>query len=68
VTVVTTLRNITSTYIPVNFAIVSKIDRQDGTSGKTFASGTGGMGLNSRVDEIYHTLPTTRHSCNLWSV
>jgi len=39
--------------------------RPDSTSGKTFASGTGGMRFKSRADQIYHTLPTTRHRCNL---
>jgi len=42
--------------------------RPDSTSGKTFASGTGGMGLKSQADQISHTLPTTRHRCNLLSV
>jgi len=31
----------------------------------TFASGAGGMGFKSRADQISHTLPTTRHRCNL---
>jgi len=35
------------------------------TSGKTFASGAGGMGFKSRANQISHTLPTTRHRCNL---
>jgi len=39
--------------------------RPDGTSGKKFASGVGGMGLKSRADQISHTLPMTRHHCNL---
>jgi len=38
---------------------------QDGTSVKTFASGAGDMGFKSRTDQISHTLPTTRHRCNL---
>jgi len=33
-----------------------------------FASGTGGIGFISRADQISHTLSTTRHRCNLWSV
>jgi len=32
---------------------------------KTSASGAGGMGFKSRVDQISHTLPTTRYRCNL---
>jgi len=40
-------------------------DRPDSTSGKTFASGAEGMGFISRADQISHTLPTTRHRCNL---
>jgi len=32
---------------------------------KTSASDAGGMGFISRADQIYHTLPTTRHRCNL---
>jgi len=35
---------------------------------KTFASGTEGMGFKSWSDQISHTLSTTRHRCNLWSV
>jgi len=41
------------------------MDRPDSTCGKTFASGAGGTGFRSRADQIYHTLPTTRHRCNL---
>jgi len=41
--------------------------RSDGTSGKTFASGTRGMGFKFRANQISHTLPTTRHRYNLWS-
>jgi len=37
----------------------------DGTSVKISASGTGGMGSKSRANQISHTLPTTRHRCNL---
>jgi len=40
-------------------------NRPDGTSSKTFASGAGGMGFKSRADQVSHTLPTTRHRCNL---
>jgi len=29
------------------------------------ASGAGGMGFISRADQISHTLPKTRHRCNL---
>jgi len=44
---------------------VKKKNRPDSTRGKTFASGAGGMGLKSRANQISHTLPTTRHRCNL---
>jgi len=37
----------------------------DSTSGKTFASGAGGMGFKPWVDQISHMLPTTCHRCNL---
>jgi len=30
-----------------------------------FDSGAGDMGFKSRADQISHTLPTTRHCCNL---
>jgi len=36
-----------------------------GASGKTSASGSGGMGFKFQADQISHTLPTTRHCCNL---
>jgi len=39
--------------------------RPDSISGKTFATGAGGMGFKPRADQISHTLPTTRHCCNL---
>jgi len=39
--------------------------RPDSTSGKTFHSGAGYMGFKSQADQISHTLPTTRHRCNL---
>jgi len=38
---------------------------QVSTSAKTFASGTGGMGFKPRADQIFHTLRTIRHCCNL---
>jgi len=40
------------------------------TSGKTSAFGAGGMGSEFRAEQISHTLPTTRHRCNLdvWGV
>jgi len=41
------------------------IYRPDSTSGKTFASGAGGMGFKSRANQISHTLPTTRHRSTL---
>jgi len=43
---------------------------QMSTSGKTFASGAGGMGFKSRADQISYMLPTTRQRCNLevWAV
>jgi len=44
------------------------IHQPDGTSCKTFVSGAGDMRLKSWADQISHTLPTTRHRCNLWSV
>jgi len=34
-------------------------------SGKTSASGVGGMGFKFRANQISHTLSTTRHRCNL---
>jgi len=37
----------------------------NGASDKTSASGAGGMGFKSRADQISHTLPTTRHRCNI---
>jgi len=40
-------------------------NRPDGTSVKTSASDAGGMGFKSRADQISHTLPSTRHRCNL---
>jgi len=40
-------------------------DRPDGSSGKTYAFGAGGMGFKFRADQISYTLPTTRHRCNL---
>jgi len=40
----------------------------DFLSDKTFASGAKGMGFKLRADQISHTLPTTRHRCNLDSV
>jgi len=45
-----------------------KTNRPDNTSDKTFASGAGGMGFKSRVDQISHTLPTIRHRYNLYCV
>jgi len=35
----------------------------------TFASGAGGIGFKYQANQIFHTLPTTRHRCNLdvWS-
>jgi len=41
------------------------INWTDGASNKTFASGAGSMGFKSRDDKISHTLPMTRHRCNL---
>jgi len=41
----------------------------DSTSDKTFASGAADMGFKFRADQISHTLPTTRHRCNLaWAL
>jgi len=36
----------------------------------TCASGEGGTGFKSRVDQIFHPLPTTRHHCNrdVWAL
>jgi len=34
-------------------------------SDETFASDTWDVGFKSRADQIAHTLPTTRHRCNL---
>jgi len=39
--------------------------RPDGTSDKTSGSGARGMGFNPPADQISHTLPTTRHRCNV---
>jgi len=50
-----------STNSPINLNYY----RPDCTSGKTFASGSGGMGFKFRADQISHTLPTTHHRCNL---
>jgi len=44
---------------------ISLLDRPDGTSGKTFVSGAGGMGFKYQADQISHTLPTIRHRYNL---
>jgi len=44
--------------------VLALVFRQDGTSGETSASGTGGMGFKSRSDQIY-TLPTTHYRCNV---
>jgi len=41
------------------------INRTDGASDKTFASGAGSMGFRFRDDKISHTLPMTCHRCNL---
>jgi len=41
------------------------INWTDGASNKTFASGAGSMEFKFRDDKISHTLPTTRHRCNL---
>jgi len=46
-------------------AVNLSIYRPDSTSDKTFASGAGGMGFKSQANHISHTLPTTRHGCNL---
>jgi len=35
------------------------------TSDKTSSSGVGSMGFKSWANQISHTLPTTRHRCNL---
>jgi len=37
--------------------------QSEGTSGKTSASGPRGMGFNFQADQIFHTLPITRHRC-----
>jgi len=36
----------------------------------TLALEPGDMGLKSRADQIFHTLPTTRHRCNfdVWAL
>jgi len=39
--------------------------RPDGTCGKTFASGAGGMGFKPAADQTFYTLPSIRHCCNL---
>jgi len=41
------------------------LNRPDRTSDKIYASGAGGMGFKFWADQISHTLPTTRHRCNL---
>jgi len=41
------------------------INWTDGANGKTFASGARRMGFKTRDDKISHTLPMTRHRCNL---
>jgi len=57
--------NIASFFLIRFGKIAVVIHRPDGTSSKTFASGAGGIGSIPRVDQIYHTLQTTRHCCNL---
>jgi len=39
--------------------------RTGGASSKMSASGARGKEFKSRANQIYHTLPTTRHRCNL---
>jgi len=41
------------------------MNHQNSTSGKTSVSGVGCLEFKSRADQISHTLPTTRHRCNL---
>jgi len=43
------------------------MDRPDDTSGKTSVSALwcGRYGFKSRADQISHTLPRTRHRCNI---
>jgi len=40
-------------------------NRSVGTSDRSSASSEGGMGFKYRDGQISHTLPTTRHLCNL---
>jgi len=55
--------------IPSSFGTVILIFllwyRPNGISGKRSVSDAGGMGLKSRTDQFFHTLPTTRNRCNL---
>jgi len=48
---------------PVFPGLQAHVNRPDGTSGKTFASG--GMGFKPGANQISYTLPTTHHCCNL---
>jgi len=41
------------------------INWTDSARGKTFASRAGSIRFKSRDDKISHTLPMTRHLCNL---